>query len=274
MPAPDASLADTLRAWRERLSPVDAGVVSHGERRTPGLRREELAALSGISADYITRIEQGRSRRPSPEVVSALAAALQLSNSERNHLYGKAGLQAPRDDLVPNNAPDSVQRLVTRLTDLPVAAFTADWQLIRWTRLWRQLFGDPSQLPPERRNYALMFFRQRPDQEIDQDAFERSLVSDLRRTAQRYPKDQGLRSLIAELSTDSRFCELWRDGENHPHTGSRKILDHPTVGQVSLDCDILQTVDTDHRIVVFTAVGPADQDKLEMLRSTSSDCPV
>jgi transcriptional regulator with XRE-family HTH domain len=263
----DASLATTLRSWRERMTPKQAGVVSHGRRRTPGLRREELAALSGISADYISQLEQGRSRRPSPDVLAALALALHLNRQERDHLYRTAGLQPPLDARIPDTVPGCVHRIVTNLVDLPVAAFAADWRLLEWTPQWSAVFGDPTELPAQQRNLALVAFTQPSPRISHPEAFEQALVSDLRATAERYPHDPQLRALIQEISAKSaRFRDLWRSSEHRPHTGCRKAVQHPVVGPLTLHCDILQPSGSDHRIAVFTAVSPADQEKLDLLQ--------
>jgi len=114
-----------IRAWRDRLSPRDVGLHAGSGRRAQGLRREELAALAGLSVDYVVRLEQGRATHPSGQVVSALGRALQLDDTERDHLHRLAGLLPPGAAEVPRHIPPSVQRLVTRLGETPVAVFSA-----------------------------------------------------------------------------------------------------------------------------------------------------
>lgn len=125
MPDLHGDLGALLRSWRDRLSPVDVGLRVNDARRTTGLRREELAALAGLSVDYVVRLEQGRARRPSSQVAASLARALQLSDVERDHLFVVAGLLPPSPTEVPTHIPPSVQRLVARLGEIPLAVFTA-----------------------------------------------------------------------------------------------------------------------------------------------------
>src|ERR1039457_1215310 len=135
-------LGALLRSWRDRLSPVDVGLPAGDSRRGGGLRREELASLAGLSVDYVVRLEQGRARRPSAQVAASLARALQLSDAERDHLFVVAGLLPPSPGEVPAHIPPGVQRLVARLGEIPLAVFTASWDLISWSPLWAALLGE------------------------------------------------------------------------------------------------------------------------------------
>src|SRR5215470_8862537 len=110
-------LGAALRAWRDRVRPEEVGLRGGGRRRSPGLRREELASLAGISVDYLVRLEQGRATNPSPQVLAALSRALRLTIEERDHLYTIAGQAAPRRTRIPSHVPPTVQRLVDRLAD-------------------------------------------------------------------------------------------------------------------------------------------------------------
>lgn len=139
----DTELGATLRAWRDRLSPAAAGLPRGRLRQAPGLRREDLAELAGISVDYIVRLEQGRSTTPSAQVAAALARALQLTSAERDHLYRLAGLVPPADGEISDHIPPGVHRMLNRLGDAAVGVFSADWQLIWWNRGWAALLGDP-----------------------------------------------------------------------------------------------------------------------------------
>src|ERR1700761_2697125 len=115
----------TLRHWRDRVTPTAVGLPVGGRRRAAGLRREELAALAGISVDYLTRLEQGRATSPSAQVVEALARALRLSDAERELLFRLAGLAAPGPGVVSARITPSVQRLLDRLAHTPVAVYDA-----------------------------------------------------------------------------------------------------------------------------------------------------
>ena len=271
MPSAENDLGRLLRAWRDRCSPADVGLPAHGRRRARGLRREELADLAGVSVDYLVRLEQGRSRRPSPPIAAALARALQLDEQEAAVLYQAAGLPAPSGRTVPVHVPPGVQRLVSRMADYPVAVFAADWTLITWNELWGALVGDPAQWAPADRNVVRGAFggtpawttTAEPDEEI-----ERSLVADLRHAMTTYPEDEVLRALIAEVSEASpRFRELWNSGAAGRHVSSRKLIRHRLAGDLVLDCDVLTVPGSDLKITLYTAAaGSADAERLEFLR--------
>ena len=131
-----------IQAWRHRLQPVDAGLPAGSSRRARGLRREELASLAGISVDYLVRLEQGRATNPSTQVLAALSRALRLTNEERDHLYIVAGQAPPKRSAMTSHMPPSVQRLVDRLVDLPVAVYDPAWTLITWNAAWAGLMGE------------------------------------------------------------------------------------------------------------------------------------
>jgi transcriptional regulator with XRE-family HTH domain len=264
-------LGSLLRAWRDRCSPADVGMSGHGRRRAQGLRREELAGLAGVSVDYLVRLEQGRSRRPSQPIVAALARALQLNEAENALLHQAAGLPVPSGRVVPVHIPPGVQRLVTRMTDYPVAVYAADWSLITWNTMWIALCGDPAGSPAADRNVIRATFcappnwanPHGPDEEI-----ERALVADLRQAVTTYPEDEELRTLVAEVSAASpRFRSLWQSGAAGRHVSSRKTMHHRLVGDVVLDCDVLTVPGSDLRITVYTApAGSAAAERLEFLR--------
>ncbi|WP_406165129.1 helix-turn-helix transcriptional regulator [Streptomyces sp. NBC_00996] len=261
----------TVRRWRDRVSPQAAGLAAGGHRRAAGLRREELALLAGISVDYITRLEQGRATNPSEQVVEALGRALRLSAAEREHLFHVAGLVPPGRDSVPAHITPSVQRLLDRLAGTPVAVYDAAWTLLLVNPLYAALMDDPSSWRGNERNGVWRNFvgpgsRVHRSPEA-QRAFEAALVADLRATASRYPADQRLRRLIAELRANSdRFAELWDSGLVGRHEASRKTVHHPQAGPLTLDCDVLSVAGSDLRIMIYTAEpDTGDAERLELL---------
>jgi transcriptional regulator with XRE-family HTH domain len=275
------TLGETLRTWRDRLSPTDVGLPAAAKRRAAGLRREELANLAGLSVDYVVRLEQGRATTPSAQVVAALARALQLDESERDHLYLVAGLQPPSAGQVSDHVPPGVQRLLTRLGEIPVGVFAADWQLIRWSPLWSALIGDPEGAPPSARNLVrsrfglateIVLSRWPVVSNLGMDVLDKALVSDLRQAAARYPEDPRVMGLIAEARASStRFAELWATGAVGLHISDLKTIDHPVVGPVRVDCDVLTVPFADLRIVTYTApAGSPDAEKLDFLRVAGS----
>ena len=274
---PAHALGGALRAWRDRLSPSDVGLSPVGRRRAHGLRREELAALAAVSVDYLVRLEQGRSHSPSPQVVAALARALQLDTYERDYLYTLAGLLPPVAGSVSIHIPPSVRRLIARLGDIPLAVFAADWTLVLWTPLWASLIGDPLALDPDERNLVHVVFLtdgagRHPSwpvrSERGEREFETALVSDLRIAAAAHPHDERLRDLIERAASSSpRFADLWTSGTVQPLVGDRKTIAHPHVGSMTLDCDVLTVPGADLKLVAYTAPeGSPDAEKMDRLR--------
>lgn len=255
-----------VRRWRDRTAPEMAGMTAGGRRRAAGLRREELAGLVGISVDYLTRLEQGRATSPSAQVVEALARALRLSDAERELLFRLAGQAVPGRDVVSARITPSVQRLLDRLSRTPVAVYDAAWNLIVANQPYDALMGATSAWRGIERNGVwrnLVGPGSRAVQTPGERAhLEAGLVGDLRLTAARYPADRALRQLVAELTAHSpRFVELWESGEvgSPQHQARRKVIDHPGVGLIALDCDTLIVAGDDLRIMVYTA-EPGSQD--------------
>jgi transcriptional regulator with XRE-family HTH domain len=262
----------TLRRWRDRVAPEAVGVPVGGRRRAAGLRREELAGLAGISVDYLTRLEQGRATAPSEQVVEALARALRLSDQQREHLFALAGLVAPGVGVVSARITPSVHRLLDRLAGTPVAVYDAAWNLVvanppydalmgrttTWrgierNAVWRNLVGPGSR--------AVYTAAEKAD-------FDAGLVADLRVTAARYPADRKLKELVRALTARSpRFVELWRTADVPPYQdrSRHKVIEHPEVGRITVDCDVLIVAGDDLRIMVYTAEpGSADAERLAL----------
>ncbi|MFF4258239.1 helix-turn-helix transcriptional regulator [Streptomyces sp. NPDC001663] len=278
MAASRSDFGSLLHAWRDRLSPADAGFTATAGRRAPGLRREELAQLAGLSVDYVLRLEQGRAQHPSAQVVGALARALQLSRAERDELYRSAGLLPPQDATIHTHVPPGVQRLTARLADVPIGVFSADWSLVWWNAMWCALHGDPETLPVSERNLARAVFGDGPAHaalrpfrsERADDAFAASIVADLKHAVSRYPADVQLARLVEDLRTASpAFAHYWATATASQHTSDRKTVEHPEVGDIVLDCDVLVVPGADLRMVTYTAAaGSSDAGKLDLLRVT------
>jgi transcriptional regulator with XRE-family HTH domain len=259
-----------IQAWRHRLQPTDVGLPAGLSRRTRGLRREELAALAGISVDYLVRLEQGRAANPSTQVLAALSRALRLTLEERDHLYTVAGQAPPRKVALPTHVPASVQRLVDRLADLPVAVYDPAWTLITWNAAWAGLMGDSSQLTGRDRNLLWRTFTGESSRvrksAAEADDFETNAVADLRRAVGAYPDDARLGRLVEDLRQASpRFAALWA-ARVVSTTGSQcKTVVHPEVGPITLDCDVLTVAGSELRLVVYTAEPSSrDADRLRL----------
>lgn len=264
-------LGGALRGWRERLTTSDVGLPAFGPRRARGLRREEVAGLAGLSVDYLVRLEQGRARHPSAQIAQALARALRLDDTERAHLFSLAGLADPHPGLVPTRITPAVQRLLDRLGDTPVAVLDAAWNMLAWNPLWAALHGDPSSWHGRNRNLVWRAFTDCPSRVVLTDAdyarWRASLAADLSLVIARYPNDPELATLVRELErTSTAFTSLWASGGVAVQAEARKTFQHPEVGRLTLDCDVLVAQGTDLRVVAYTAEpGSTDAQALALL---------
>ena len=253
-------LGACLRSWRERLRPQEIGLGAAGgaRRRAPGLRREEVAQLAGLSVDYLARLEQGRAANPSPSVLAPLARALRLSGSERDHLYRLAGQAPPGAGEIDGHVTPGVQRILDRLGDVPVLVLDARWQIVARNPLAAALLGEHEISATAResnvawRHFTGMETRVRYAAG-GRETFEHGVVSDLRDTLGRHPGDSRLAALIDDLRAASpRFAELWALREVERHKGGEKWVDHPEVGPIEITCDVLSVRDSELQLVVYT----------------------
>jgi transcriptional regulator with XRE-family HTH domain len=253
-----AELAAFLRARRERLQPRDAGLPDGQRRRTPGLRRQEVAQLAGLSVDYYIRLEQGRGPRPSRQVLSALARALMLSADERAYLFrigGEAALPSPGPV---RTVPSGILHLLDLMPLTPAYVVSARYDILAWNRLAAFFIGDLSDIPASDRNMIRwMFGRPAADpywSDSDSVAFTRSVVADLRAAYAAYPGDGGISELVTELLALSPvFASMWAAqevAERHPMV---KRIDHPLFGFLEFSCQVLHVADTDQRLIAYVA---------------------
>ncbi|WP_433294853.1 helix-turn-helix transcriptional regulator [Actinoplanes sp. CA-030573] len=265
-----------VRRWRERLTPQAVGLPPGGRRRAAGLRREELGLLAGISVDYIIRLEQGRATAPSAQVVEALSRALRLDGGERDLIFRLAGLEPPGRGRLPVHLTPGVQRLLDRLSGTPVSVHDGAWNLITANQLWVALMGDLLAVRGRERNIVWRHFTDAGSRitlsPAQASSFEGAMIGDLRSAAVRYPSDPSLRDLIADLRRVSpRFARLWDDGIAAPHESGRKNVDHPVVGRMELDCDVLTVPGSDVKIVAYTAEpGSESESRLALLSVVGS----
>jgi transcriptional regulator with XRE-family HTH domain len=266
-----ADFGTAVRTWRERLTPQAVGLPPGLRRRAPGLRRNELALLAGVSVDYVIQLEQGRATAPSDQVVEALARALRLDAAERDHLFRLAGLLPPGTGVVSRHITPGVHRLVDRLSHTPVSVWDATWTMLLGNDPWTALFGPPGNEKERNllwRHFVLGISRVRQEAE-ELAGFETAMVADLRAAAADHPADDRLRALIAGLRARSeRFAELWDAGVVGRHASERKTIVHPSVGEIVLDCDVLTVPGAgDLRIVAYTAEPDSEAaGKLALLR--------
>lgn len=264
-----AELAEFLRGRRARVRPADVGLEVGPRRRTPGLRREEVARLAGMSVDYYIRLEQARGPRPSRQVLGALARALRLSDDERSYLFHLVG-EAPAPPGPSRDVPAGILRLLDRLDDVPALVVDAKYDILAWNPMAAALIGDFSAFPAKERNTVRWLFRYGGPKLDTPDGrrFARESVADLRAAAARYPEDAGIRELVAELSAVSPlFATLWAEHEIGVQRSTAKRLDHPVVGPLELDCDVLLIPERDQRLIFYTtAPGTPSHEALRLLR--------
>lgn len=264
-------LAGSLRTWRDRVSPADAGLSTGPRRRVPGLRRQEVAELAGLSVEYLARLEQGRAGQPSDAVLASLARVLRLSDQERAHLFRLAGQAEPLSGQIKRHVTPSVQRILDRLTDTPVTVVDASWQCVLSNAMGYALTGDTTRLPHREQNLAWTTFMNTPTRYVRTDEEERLLrlevVADLREAWVRYPQDAMLRELIADLrSVSPAFESLWEQRIPPQPTPVTRTFLHPDLGTITLECDILTVRDSDLRLLVYTAApGSEAASRLDLL---------
>jgi transcriptional regulator with XRE-family HTH domain len=267
-----AELAAFLRTRRERLRPADVGLPTASRRRTPGLRREEVALAAGVSVDYYTRLEQARGPSPSRQVLAALARALRLTGDERDHLFRLAGEPAPEPQAPSSHVRPGVLHLLDRLADSAVVVVNDLGDVLAWTPLAQALFADYSAVPTGRRNLHLMFFTGREEEHRllpeDREHAARANVADLRATWARRRGDRSVERLVSQLRQASPLFErLWATHDVAVRHADRKRILHPAVGLLELDCEVLLTPAHDQRVILHTAPpGTESADKLELLR--------
>ncbi|MFD5031371.1 helix-turn-helix domain-containing protein [Streptomyces sp. NPDC058405] len=270
-------LAAFLRSRRERLRPADVGLIAGSGRRTPGLRREEVAELAYISTEYYTQLEQSRGPRSSRRVLAALARALRLSDAERDYLYALAGESPGPPPGPPREVRQSIVDLINRMPGSAVLVLDATYNVIAWNPLAAALLEDFSTLPPCDRNLIRRHFlgphNGRPHYGMTDDhAFGVFAAGHLRTVLARYPDDTSTRALVAELVDGSaRFTRLWESHDVREEQHLRKTMRHPVVGELILNCDVLAIPDVDQHVVVYTAESGSPSE--EALRKLSVSGP-
>jgi transcriptional regulator with XRE-family HTH domain len=263
-------LAAFLRSRRERLDPRELGLPSRRQaRRTPGLRREEVAELAGVSTDYIVRLEQGRGLRPSADVVEALARALRLAPVERAYLFNLAQQRPRNADEPATTAAPALARLVADLSPLPAMLMNHRYDILAWNYEMTRLLLDFDTLPPSRRNamwLCLMHPKMR-DFYVDRERVVREGIAHLRSAWAAHPEDRALTDLIAEFITrDEEFARLWAERDIKVNGRGHKVMRHPDVGEIAVQFEVLAPLqDPEQRMVIFRAADDESQSALDRL---------
>jgi transcriptional regulator with XRE-family HTH domain len=259
-------LAAFLRARRSRLRPFDVGLPCGARRRTPGLRREEVAALAGISADYYTRLEQRRGPQPSRPTLDALARALHLSPDEHVHLLRLAGQGLPVTARDAEAVRPGLRCVLNRLDDVPAFVLNGRSDLLAWNELATAVFMDFGAVPVHQRNMTWLYFclpgardffgaegwRLRAENQ----------VADLRVHVTAHPEDQAFALSLCAQSPD--FAEMWNRHDVEICRGVSHRVDHPVVGAMELDCEVLMSSKDGQRLMVWTPCA-GSEDKLRSL---------
>ncbi|MFJ3900710.1 helix-turn-helix transcriptional regulator [Streptomyces sp. NPDC090025] len=279
-----SELSEFLRTRRARLKPQDVGLPEFGRhRRVPGLRREELAQLAGVSVAYYTRLEQGNGKNVSMEVLDSIARALRLSDTERAHLTHLAKPTVKKRQRAAAARPQKVRpglaHLLEAMETVPAFVLGRRGDILAWNRMSRALFGDFDSWEPHERNMARMIFLDPNSRDLypEWECKAVEVVSVLRLYAGMNPDDQELLSLVGELSVRSEeFRSLWAAHTVTDKGHGSKRVRHPLVGEMTLAYESLKVSgdDPDLMLVTYHAEpGSASADALRLLAQWGVDEP-
>ncbi|MFA7769075.1 helix-turn-helix transcriptional regulator [Streptomyces sp. NPDC048723] len=277
-----ACLGEFLRSRRARLRPEDVGLPDHGRRRrVPGLRREELAQLAGVSVAYYTRLEQRDGHNVSVEILDALARALRLDGSERAHLMDLARPKAHRrrHSRRPQQVRPELRTLMDAMHGVPAYLVGHRQDVIGWNRLAAAVFGDFGALPAAERNLVRLVFLDPATTELyaEWECRACEVVSNLRMYAGQHPDDEQLSALVGELSVkNEEFRRLWAAHTVADKAHGEKLLRHPIVGELRLSFETLKLPDDPAQSLVtfHAAPGSPSADALRLLASWSAPSAV
>ncbi|MFF2507479.1 helix-turn-helix domain-containing protein [Streptomyces sp. NPDC058067] len=275
-----AELSEFLRSRRARLKPEDVGLPDFGRhRRVPGLRREELAQLAGVSVAYYTRLEQGNGRNVSAEVLDAIARALRLSAAEHAHLTHLAKPKQHKKtkrSTRPLHVRVALSQLLDTLDGVPAYIGGPRSDILAWNRMAAALFGDWGELPPRERNWARLCFLSPAyrDLFLEWDTKASDMVSYLRLYAGCHPDDPELSALVGELSVKSEeFRRLWATHDVREKSHGVKRMRHPLVGDLALSYETLHLPDDEEQFLVLYHAEPGSPsaEALRLLASWGTD---
>jgi len=274
----NAELREFLRSRRARVTPEQAGLrAPAGARRVPGLRREEVAQLAGVSVDYYIRLERGRNLNVSESVLDAIARALCLTATERDHLFVLARPSRARPRPLPvQRVRPGLYRVLETLTDVPALVLGRRHDVLASNPMSRALFTDFEALPARERNMARFMFLDETarDLYVDWASAARGTVAALHLYAGRHPTDPRLAELIGELSLrDEDFRRWWAEHDVFRYGHGVKRLNHPLVGALTLNYESLITADDPEQTLgLHTAdAGSASEEGLRLLASWTSE---
>jgi transcriptional regulator with XRE-family HTH domain len=255
-------LADFLRKRRAHLQPEDVGLPAGGRRRTPGLRREEVAHLAGVGATWYTWLEQGRDVRASLDVLEAISRALRLTPAERTHLVMLGRGELPPPCKSSERVSSTVRRLVENLGPNPACILGRRWDYLAYNRAACAIFGDFDEVPKSARNHIWMHFMDPARREMFPD-WERSsqlLVAKFRADHGRHIGDPSFEELVSTLRKSSpEFCKLWRKHEVAVAGTGRKTVRHPLVGTMIFEHALFHPQDNpEQRMILYSPLPDED----------------
>ncbi|HET9029578.1 MAG TPA: helix-turn-helix transcriptional regulator [Candidatus Aquilonibacter sp.] len=261
-----AELSDFLRTRRARLTPEDVGLVSGSRRRTPGLRREEVALLANIGATWYTRLEQGLPINVSPDVLESIGKALHLTDVERHHLFTLAGVAFPeRNDTQLEAITPQLRRVIDAMYPHPAYVRGRRWDILAANKAAEVVLGIPDVEHGPKINMLYRFFTNYSCRSIypSWDEIGPKLVAQFRAIAARYPDDEGFRSLISTLAERSEhFRRWWAQHDVVDVTQGFKRFYHPSVGELTLDHVVLAVPDfADVRVIAYSVEPGSDSER-------------
>lgn len=267
------ALAAFLRTRRARLSPTAVGLPARSRRRTPGLRREEVAELANIGVSWYTLLEQGQDVHPSFPVLENIAQALRLTPAEVHHLFLLSGHTLPaQGETEKEEVRPALQRVVDALTPHPAFVIGRRWDILTWNRAAGWLFHFEEPCPPHSRNAVWRFFQEK-EQTIDSDweAQAQNLVAQFRADYARYPSDASFQTLLRDLQrANPSFREFWERQDVRGLPDGPRSMIHPALGILEFDHVTFQTSLTpDLRVKVYAA-SSSTVSKLEQALAASS----
>ena len=275
-----AGLADFLRGRREALQPEDVGLPRGQRRRTSGLRREEVASLCHMSTDYYSRLERERGPQPSEQMIASIAQGLHLSRDEHDHLFRLAGHRPPPRGSASDHISPGMLRIFDRQTDTPAEIVTELGETLRQTPLAAALFGDARRRTGPSRSIGYRWFTDPAARALlpseDHEFYSRMYAAGLRGVVTlRGPGSKAAH--LAELLTEQseEFRALWKEHEVGIRPRETKRYQHPAVGPLELNCQVLLDPEQSHSLLVYTAVpGSASYEKLQLLDVVGASSPV
>jgi len=264
-------IAEFLRARRARITPQMAGLPSQARRRTPGLRREEVAVLAGVGASWYTWLEQGRNMNPSPQALARLARVLQLERDETGYLFELAGHAAPRQPApLTASVEPSLRRVLDLMEQAPAYVLNRRWDRIAWNAAALGLFGDFTREPREQFNMVRRVFTNAPTRRyvVNWEEIAKSELAEFAASCAHHPDDPWIAQLVDELSAKSAEFRAWWPRRDVLRRRSRRaLIRHRGEGVIALEVSSYQVVDNPELTLRVFAPLPEDDSPAKLRRA-------